>query len=85
RSPLKVLIFYDYCDEYKTTETRRMWLHEKLGTLRRMHAAVNEQCEEAPEAEYLFLIGNSSGQTDVPAWRYGIIKNHGWDGLHPLE
>ena len=84
RSPLKVLIFYDYCDEYKTTETRRIWLQGKLETLCRMHVAANEQCEEVLDVEYLFLIGNSAGESDIPAWQCGIINAHGFSGLRPL-
>ncbi len=81
RSPLKVLVFYDYPEDQLNIEARRMWLERKLDILCRMHVAVNNQCGEASNAEYLFLIG-SAGPKGIPAWRYGKIDKHGWGGLH---
>ncbi len=81
RSPLKVLIFYDYRHDDKQTEKKKTWLEDKLKTLRCMCNAVDKNWPEARNTEYLFLIGNRDGSKDVPMWRYGIIQNNGWSGL----
>lgn len=85
RSPLKVLIFYDYRKDDKQTEKKMRWLEDKLKTLRCMHNAFDKNWQEARNTEYLFLIGNRARQNDVPVWRYGIIRNNGWSGLACLE
>jgi len=85
RSPLKVLIFYDYRDDERDrNKAKATWLSKKLDTLQRMRTAVNRCCEEAVNTEYLFLIGNRAGPNEMPAWRYGVICIYGWGGLHPL-
>ena len=74
RSPLKVLIFYDYDEDRKTTDGRRIWLHEKLETLLDMGQQVDGHWPEADNTEYLFLVGNREDENQLPRWRYLIVN-----------
>ena len=75
RSPLKVLIFYDW-PEYKKAEKQNYarWLDDKLSQLFVLGKAVNEAWLEAEDTEYLFLVGNTIEENKIPQWRYLISK-----------
>ena len=75
RSPLKVLIFYDW-PEYKKAEKQNYarWLDDKLSQLFVLGKAVNEAWLEAEDTEYLFLVGNTIEENEIPQWRYLISK-----------
>lgn len=74
RSPLKVLIFYDYPEDDKTTEKRQNWLQEKLSKLLGMGQKVDACWSESDNTEYLFLVGNQSRAYELPKWRYLIVN-----------
>ena len=90
RSPLKVLIFYDYRDDEKqNSEKKTRWLCEKLQKLCDMGRRSQQQCPEAANVEYLFLVGNRSEDGQPPCWRYCVVerggfKRHGGDCLRQL-
>ena len=89
RSPLKVLIFYDYRDDDKRTEEKRDWLKNKLEKLFKMGRAVEGACPEADNVGYLFLVGNRSEDEQPPRWRYCVVERgdfgrNGGDCLQPL-
>ena len=79
RSPLKVLIFYDYRDDCKTTPKTKDWLDEKLRKLFEMGRAVERACPEADNVEYLFIVGNRFAATDTPRWRYCVVERGGFE------
>ena len=89
RSPLKILIFYDYLEDEKRTEKKQHWLQNKLVDLLKMGKEVDARCQEAENTEYLFLIGNRDTKWQLPKWRY-LTVNAGHFGevdehiLHPL-
>ncbi len=84
RSPLKVLIFYDYDEDRKTTDRRRIWLHEKLETLLDMGQQVDGHWPEADNTEYLFLVGNREDENQLPRWRYLIVNGGNFGEPLPL-
>ena len=90
RSPLKILIFYDYQeDEKKRSEKKQTWLQKKLYKLLDMGEKVDARCREAENTEYLFLIGNRDSKWQLPKWRYlTVIAGHFGEVdeliLHPL-
>ena len=74
RSPLKVLIFYDYNEYEKEQNPRKArWLDEKLIELFRMGEEVDAIWAEAKDTEYLFLVGNRSQEGKVPIWKDWIV------------
>lgn len=70
RSPLKVLIMYDYSDREKTTVLRREWLALKLRKLREMLAKVSEFHSESSETEYVFIVGRQVDLSSKIDWRW---------------
>ena len=74
RSPLKVLIFYDYDEDNKPTERSQTWLQRKLTTLLDMGRQVDSHWPEADRTEYLFLVGNRVQEGQLPRWRYLIVN-----------
>lgn len=56
RSPLKVIIFYDWSEDEKSTTLRKTWCDNTLGTLHRMLKKVNDFHLENLNTQYLFLI-----------------------------
>ncbi|MCY4438590.1 MAG: hypothetical protein OXE53_00040 [Deltaproteobacteria bacterium] len=79
RSPLKVLIFYDYRDDCKTTPKTKDWLDEKLRKLFEMGRKVKRACPEADNVEYLFIVGNRSEDGQTPRWRYCVVEGGGFE------
>ena len=75
RSPLKVLIFYDYREDRKERDPKKKtWLDEKLQTLCEMGQEVHDRWPEASDTEYLFLVGNRADADSAPSWRRWIVK-----------
>ena len=75
RSPLKVLIFYDYLEyEKEQNPEKARWLDEKLTGLFRMGEAADAIWPEADNTEYLFLVGNRSQEGQIPVWRDWIVN-----------
>ena len=70
RSPLKILISYDWNEDEKKTEKRKNLLADKLEELSKMLIAANRAYPEAKGTEYLFIIGNRDDvQSDIK-WRW---------------
>ena len=74
RSPLKVLIFYDWAEFEKTTEMRRAWLTNKLRKLNSMIQEVNAFFPENESTEYLFIIGKQETASSIVEWSWA--SNH---------
>ena len=70
RSPLKVLICYDWHENKKTTGKRRTWLSDKLGVLRKMLETANQRFPESNETEYVFIIGNRENEQSDVTWKW---------------
>lgn len=88
RSPLKVLVFYDYWEDERRQNSRKAgWCEYKLSILRTMLDKANAFHPEADNTEYLFLVGNlpasinASDNAPLPQWRYAT--NSDW-ALKPL-
>ena len=76
RSPLKVLIFYDYHEYEKVnSKAKQKWLQNKLNKLFNMGQEVDATWPEADNTEYLFLVGNRDKEGELPRWRYLIVKS----------
>ena len=78
RSPLKVLIFYDYRKDCKTTSTTD-WLKEKFEQLLKMGSRVKQKCLEADNVEYIFIVGNRSADGQTLCWQYCVVERDGFD------
>ena len=78
RSPLKVLIFYDYRDDDKETDEKKEWLARKVSKLFEMGWKVERRCSEADNVKYLFLVGNRSEEGQLPCWRYLAVEQGGF-------
>lgn len=80
RSPLKVLIFYDYGECKKmNNEDKPTWLQEKLDSLFEMGQKVDAKWPESNETEYLFLVGPlTSNKKEDFCWRYLVVKSGAW-------
>ena len=75
RSPLKVLIFYDYTEVEKTRNPRyARWLDDKLNGLFALGKRVHDAWPEASGTEYLILVGNCKDNGHIPNWRYWIVE-----------
>lgn len=70
RSPLKVLISYDWNDDEKTTENRKNKLSGKLKKLSKMLDSANTAYPETKGTEYLFIIGNRDNVRSDIRWRW---------------
>jgi len=70
RSPLKVIMFYDWADSEKTTINRKAWLSDKLKKLDLMLREVNQFFAENENTEYLFIIGNQETETSIVSWSW---------------
>jgi hypothetical protein len=70
RSPLKVLIFYDWAEFEKTTELRIKWLSKKLEKLNAMIKHVNNFFSENDKTQYLFIIGTQATKKSRVEWSW---------------
>ena len=74
RAPLKVLIFYDWDEDKKKTKEEKIWVQDKLKTLKKMLNTVNGFFPECELTEYLFIIGNRSDYRGDVKWRWASNK-----------
>ena len=78
RSPLKVLVCYDWAEDEKTTCKRTQWLKNKLDELADMARQVNETWKEAEDTEYLIVIGNLNVD-NIVIWEFKKLdKDYKW-------
>jgi len=71
RCPLKILIFYDWNDDEKSTGKRRNFAQNTLALLEEMHSTVARfQAEE--EAAYLLITAKRKNLDALPEWRYTL-------------
>lgn len=76
RSPLKVLVFYDWNEsEKERSERKRTWLSDKLSGLLRMGAEFGARWPESDDTEYLFLVGNRLEEGALLHWRHMTVKS----------
>lgn len=87
RCPLKIIIFYDWNEYEKTSEKRKVWLSEKLNSLKPMFSNANNFFEENSDTEYLLLWANKEKCDSHPQWRYLKLDSQGIekDGVKPLN
>lgn len=71
RSPLKVLVFYDW-DECDIDPMRRFWLEDKLQRLWDIRRKFDATWEENPNTHYLLIVGDRKGPGCDTQWRYAI-------------
>ena len=81
RAPLKVIIFYDWDEDVKSTNLRIDWVNTKIKKLLEMLDTVNAFFPENVDTEYLFLIGNRMDVNSIPAWRWTSNKSFKTDGI----
>ena len=74
RAPLKVLMFYDWADREKITDSRNRWLTGKLASLVRMLAEVDQFHAEDPRTQYVFLICAREVPDDRLSWKLASNK-----------
>lgn len=77
RAPLKVLIFYDWNQWEKTSESRREWLSMKLAKLWSMVRDVDAHFPENCTTEYLLLVGNRQQSNQPPIWSFSVSETTG--------
>ncbi len=75
RSPLKVIIFYDWDECDKTNNDKEKWLDEKLKKLADMLEQANDYLPENEATEYLFIIGDRENEQAMPRWQYASISS----------
>ena len=76
RSPLRVLIFYDYPEcEMEDSENKQNWLRNKFNELLEIGHMVEVEWPEAENTEYLFLVGNQIEVGELLCWRYLVVKS----------
>jgi hypothetical protein len=69
RSPLKVIIAYDWSEKEKTTEARRSWADNKIHTLLKMLQSANDFFSENTATQYLFLFAQHLEPNAPIRWR----------------
>ena len=79
RSPLKVLVCYDYDENEKTNDkTIVKWLKNKLDKLADMARQIDENWKEAEDTEYLIVIGNRNADNKI-IWKFKkLSENYQW-------
>jgi len=70
RSPLKVLICYDWNEDEKRTENRKSWFTKKLTSLIKMRDTASQYYPEVEKTEYLFITGNRKTRQGEVNWRW---------------
>ena len=79
RAPLKVIMFYDWDEDEKSTNLRINWAETKINMLLEMLNTVNSFFPENVDTEYLFLIGNRMDVNSIPTWRWTSNKSFKMD------
>lgn len=69
RSPLKVIVSYDWADNEKTTENRQNFAEKKIAKLRAMKSEVDAFLPESSETEYLFIIARRARHDSDITWQ----------------
>lgn len=78
RSPLKVLVSYDWDEKEKTTPHRMSVLKNKLDKLADMARQIDGNWKEAEDTEYLIVIGNRNADDDI-IWKFKkLTKSYKW-------
>lgn len=72
RSPLKILMCYDWNESEKTNASRRSWVSSKIDLLHSMLMSADDFHHEDPRTEYLLLIGNRS-ESNTLQWKWSSI------------
>lgn len=77
RSPLKVIIFYDYTEEEKNgKKDRESWAQDKLKKkFLWMLREVEGFFEENSKTEYLFIVGDRENEKSLPRWRCVSVRS----------
>lgn len=68
RARLKVLIFYDWGEDEKTTEWRTKWINSKLSYFSRIRSLTQAISAEPDDTAYIFLIGCRTNATSYVSW-----------------
>ena len=80
RTPLKVLILYDYSDDVKrASTTKAAWLDEKFRVFACMAETMHDRCPEMAQNQYLFIVGSASAAGEMPRWRYFRLCQARWE------
>ena len=70
RSPLKVLIFYDYLDDERKNDQMARWRDSKIAQLRTIAEQARKWWPENEDSEYLLIVGSAPTRGDLPQWRH---------------
>lgn len=77
RSPLKVLIFYDYLEKEKANHPKLdAWLEKKLEALRCMAIEMHKRWPEYQSNQYLLLVGCAPRRGELPQWRDFMLETN---------
>ena len=78
RSPLKVIVSYDWDENEKTNPSRINGLKDKLDKLADMARQVDKNWKEAEDTEYLIVIGNRNADDNI-IWKFKkLTENYHW-------
>lgn len=58
RSPLKVIVIYDWADSEKTTEKRKKFLDNKVAKLREMRGEIDAFHQDSADSEYILIVAH---------------------------
>ena len=70
RCPLKILFFYDWAENDKSTDARANFLAKKLTKAFSMIAEISKYWTENPDTRYLFMIGTRTECNSPILWKY---------------
>lgn len=70
RSPLKVLILYNYDDHMKKRKSTKEWLNENIPVLRKMIRDTEKQRGYTDRSDYLFIVGARKSEHGDIYWRW---------------
>jgi hypothetical protein len=70
RCPLKVLIFYDWAESDKSTDSRLKFLTNKVNKAFSMIEEISKHWSENPDTRYLFIIGTREECSSPIVWKY---------------
>jgi len=75
RCPLKVLIFYDWAENDKSTDARLKFLTNKVNKAFIMIEEISRHWAENPDTQYLFIIGTRAECNSPIIWKYCTDKD----------
>ena len=80
RSPLKIIIGYDWDEDKKITEKRKKGIDNGLEIFSKFLNKCSEYCREEPEVEYLVIIGDrkyyGADEVNWRAWRFNSLGRY---------